>query len=130
MKSITKLKDELDEILNNQPEAQQENKVPKTINYDSIEHLKMTLDMPFNAGADENGDPQWYPARVTVSCDALSAEGDRRTVNETFTLGTVSQTEYTKKQIYNLLNTAQSGPLLASNLKDVITEALNEDVSS
>lgn len=98
--------------------------MPKQLTFNQLQHPRVIIDF-----AQKVGD-QYYPARLTIQTDALTNDGERYTVSGQVNLGNPSATPQTPAQLYNLLNTAQAGPAIANALKDVVQQAIDDDISA
>lgn len=98
----------------------------KVTSYETVKNILIVAS--FNQPVDVNG-VQKYQTVIEVRADTLITEGAVRGVIAKTTVGTATDIPRTNKQIYNQINSTQTGGILAGILKTAIIDAINENVS-
>ncbi len=71
---------------------------------------------------------EFYPVAIQFYCTALGNGSANRRIEDTITLGSKRETEYTPNEIYTKVKNVM-GQDIADVIKDLYIEALNEDIS-
>lgn len=72
-----------------------------------------------------DGTIEYYPMALQLWCEAITTDGGVRKVSTVKLIGKPKDTKYTNKEIYNRMPQE-----MKSVLKDLINEAISEDISS
>lgn len=96
----------------------------KSTTYSELRNLLLVVS--FNQSTGENGQ-DIQPIVIEAKCEAITPEGAIRNVSTKLNVGTVQATKLTNKEIHTKVK-AFNVPL-ANLFKDIMLEALDEDVS-
>ena len=96
----------------------------KATSYTDVSDIILTLTFNEKIHDIATGTMKYYPISSHIKGEATTSDGGYKFVSESKDLGVLSETKYTKKQIYDLLPAP-----LQSLFKDLHANAISENVS-